>query len=96
MVSVPTTVKDYQQKLATLAAAHAAAQRRLEAAMARRTAVVARHDGLVADAEGAVRHAAADMAAGVGVELTAQVLGVEVADVRRLAKGGARPAGGER
>lgn len=96
MASVPTTVKDYQQKLATLAAAHAAAQRRLEAAIARRTAAVGRHDGLVADAEGEVRHAVADMATGVGVELTAQVLGVEVGEVRRLAKDGARPTGGER
>jgi len=95
MASVPTTVKDYQQKLATLAAAYTAAQRRLEAATARRAAAVARHDGLVADAEGAVRQAVADMAAGVGVELTAQVLGVEVADVRKLAKD-ARAAGGER
>jgi hypothetical protein len=95
MASVPTTVKDYQQKLATLAAAHAAAQRQLEAATARRAAAVARHDGLVADAEGAVRQAVVDMAAGVGVELTAQVLGVEVADVRKLAKD-VRAAGGER
>lgn len=96
MVSVPTTVKDYQQKLATLAAAHAAAQRRLEAATGRRTAVVARHDGLVADAEGAVRQAVVDMAAGVGVELTAQVLGADVADVRKLAKSETRSTGGER
>ncbi len=96
MAPIPTTVKDYQQKLATLAAAHAAAQRRLEAATARRTVAVARHDGLVADAERAVRQAVADMAAGVGVEATAQVLGVAVADVRRAAKGDARSTGGER
>lgn len=96
MASIPTTVKDYQHKLATLAAGHGAAVRRLEAAAARRAAVVARHDGLVAEAERAVAQAVADMAAGVGVELTAQVLGVEVADVRRLAKGDGRSAGGGR
>ena len=95
MAPVPKTVKDYQQKLATLASAHTAAQHRLQAASARRAAAVARHDSQVADAEAAVGRAVADMAAGVGNELTADVLDIDVADVRRLAKE-ARAAGGER
>lgn len=96
MASIPPTVKDYQQKLATLAAGHTAARRRLEAATARRASAAARHDSQVADAEGAVRQAVADMAAAMGAELTAHVLDMDVAEVRKAAKTETTQAGDRR
>ena len=83
-------VKDYQQRLARLAAAHGKAHVRLASAVAKRAEVVAEQDQQVAEAEALVRQTVIDMAAGVGAELTAGVLGLDVSDVRRLTKGDRR------
>jgi hypothetical protein len=79
-------VKDYQHRLARLAAAHARANQRLDAVMAKRAEVIAGQDQQVAEAEALVRRAVIDMAVGVGPDLTAAVLGLDLAEVRRLAK----------
>lgn len=87
-------VRRTQRTLAALDAAHTRATTRLDQARARRAEVLAEADGAVAAAQEGVEAAVAEMAAGVGVELTAQMLGVETAEVRRIAKAAqASPAG---
>jgi MinD superfamily P-loop ATPase len=88
MPATNPTIKDYQRRLAGLAGAHAKAQDRLDATRAKRTEVIAGQDEFVAHAEAGVRQAVIDMAAGVGPELTANVLGLDLVEVRRLTKGG--------
>ena len=79
-------VRDAQRALAALDAAHSRAVARLDDTVARRAEVLADADHQVADARTGVDAAVAGMARKVGVDLTATVLGVEVAEVRRLAK----------
>ena len=81
-------VKNYQRRLAQFDGAHTKATDRLTSAMKRRADVMAAQDRLVADAEAGVRRAVSAMAAGVGAELTATLLDLDVSEVRRLAKGG--------
>lgn len=75
-----------QRALAVLDAAHARAANALERAQARRAEVVSQKDREVAAAQAAVDRAVAEMAHRVSVELTAQLLGLSVHEVRRLAK----------
>jgi len=79
-------VRSTQRILAALDAAHARAVAALESAVARRAEVLATHDRLVAEAQASVDAAIADMAAQVSPELTAQLLDVDVATVRRALK----------
>lgn len=90
-------VRDTQRVLAALDAAHARAAAALDAALARRNEVVAEHDRHVAAARAALDAAVADMAEQISVELTAQLLGLDPAMVRRCLKSrhGDRP-GAER
>ena len=85
-MAVRDEVRDAQRALATLDAAHRRAVARLDQALARRTDVLAEADRQVAAAQGAVEAAIADMARQVSADLTATVLGLDVAEVRRLAK----------
>ncbi|MGH9072882.1 MAG: hypothetical protein ACRDZQ_01995 [Acidimicrobiales bacterium] len=89
----PTTeaVRNYQRRLAQLAAAHARAQARWQAAIAKRTVVVAHQDRLVAEAEEALHGAVADLATTFGPEVAANVVGMEPGEVRRLGRAGGRP-----
>lgn len=89
-------VRDAQRTLAALDAAHTRASTRLDQARARRVEVLAEADLAVAAAQEGVEAAVAQMAAGVGVELTSQMLGVETTEVRRIAKAAqASPAGSD-
>jgi hypothetical protein len=93
---VPTrmSVKEAQKLLGQLDAAHTKALGRLEATMARRREVLAELEQLVTAAESGVRDSVVAMAAGVGPELAASLLGMDVGEVRRLTKVvSERPAG---
>lgn len=79
-------VRRTQRTLAALDAAHTRATTRLAQARTRRAEVLTEADLAVAAAQEGVERAVADMATSVGVELTAQMLGVEAAEVRRIAK----------
>ena len=80
------SVKNYKHLLGQLATAHEKASARLTAAEAKRAEVMATQDQLVAGAASGVERAVVDMALGVGPELTAGVLGIDMAEVRRLVK----------
>ena len=86
MAPTPEAVKDYQRRIAQLAAVHSKALEKLEATLARRAEALAEHDQRVAEAGTEVRRAIAGMAVEVGPELTANVLGLDPIVVRRLAK----------
>lgn len=77
------TVRDCQARLARLAAAHRRAVVRWQAAARRREAVIDEQDRRVEGAAVDVTRAVAAMADGVGVELTARVLGISAGEVRR-------------
>ena len=79
-------VRRTQRTLQVLDTAHMRATARLDQARARRAEVLVEADLAVTAAQEGVDAAVADMATGVGVELTAQMLGVETAEVRRIAK----------
>lgn len=79
-------VRDTQRVLAALDAAHARAAGALDAAVARREEAVAEHDRHVAAARAGLDAAVADMAEQISVELTAQLLGLDPATVRRCLK----------
>lgn len=87
-------VRDTQRTLAALDAAHAKAVTVLERAVERRKAAVAAHDRRVAAAQAGVDQTVAAMADQVSVELTAQLLGMDVTAVRRCARSHAQPAAG--
>ena len=79
-------VRDTQRTLVVLDAAHSRAVARFDQAVARRAEVLTEQDRLVAVAQAGVEQAVADMATGLGAELTAQLLGLDSIEVRRLAK----------
>lgn len=79
-------VRDTQRVLAALDAAHARAAAALDAALARRDEALAEHDRHVAAARAALDAAVADMAEQISVALTAQLLGLDPATVRRCLK----------
>lgn len=85
-MAVRTTVRDAQRTIAALDKAHSHATARLERAVARRTELIAEQDRLVAEARDEVDRAVGEMAAEIGVELTAGLLGRDPAEVRRFAK----------
>ena len=83
---VRETVRDAQRRLAAVDAGHARAVAKLNRASARRAEVLADQDRLVAFAEEDVERTVVVMAETVGAQLTANVLGLDPADVRRLVK----------
>lgn len=83
---VRSEVRHAQRLLASLASAHDHAADRLAQAPARRTEALAEQDRLVGEAREALERSAADMAHLVSAELAAQLLDLELAEVRRLAK----------
>lgn len=83
---VRETVRDAQRRLAALDADYARAVARFNRASARRTEVLADQDRLVAFAQEDVDRTVVVMAEAVGAQLTASVLGLDEADVRRVAK----------
>lgn len=85
---VRETVRDAQRRLAVLDIGYARAVAKLNRACARRAEVLAEQDRLVALAQEAVDRTVGAMADAVGAQLTANVLGVDLADVRRLVKSG--------
>jgi hypothetical protein len=86
VVATRSSVKEIQKLLAQLDAAHTRALGRLEATVAKRSEILVEQDQLVASAETGVHGAVAAMAAGVGQELAATLLGLDVVEVRRRAK----------
>jgi hypothetical protein len=86
-------VRDAQRRLAELDAGYARAVAKLDRVSVRRTGVMAEQDRLVASAQEDVDRTVAVMADAVGAQLTADVLGLDLADVRRLVKGRARGTG---
>lgn len=86
-------VRDAQRRLAELDVGYARAVAKLDRVSARRADVVAEQDRLVACAREDVDRTVAVMADAVGAQLTANVLGLDLADVRRLVKGRARGTG---
>jgi hypothetical protein len=85
-MSVRETVRDAQRRLAALDADYARAVARFNRASVRRAEVLADQDRLVAFAQENVEQTVAVMADVVGAQLTANVLGLDPADVRRLVK----------
>jgi len=83
---VRETVRDAQRRLAALDAGYARAVARLHRVSARRAEVLADQDRLVALAQEDVERTVAVMADAVGAQLTANVLGLDEADVRRIVK----------
>lgn len=85
-MAVRDEIRDAQRALATLDAAHRRSVAHLDQTLARRGEVLAEQDRQVAAARAGVEAAIADMARQVSVDLTAVVLGLDVAEVRRLVK----------
>jgi hypothetical protein len=79
-------VRDAQRTLATLDAAHRRAVARLNQVLARRADLISEQDRHVAAAQAQVDKAVVAMASEVSVELTAHLLDLDAADVRRLVK----------
>lgn len=86
--------RDAQRNLARLDAAHARAVARLEQALIRRGEVLAEADRLVDAARQGVERAVADMAADLGPEMTARLVGHDLAEVRKLTRS-SRPSGND-
>ncbi|HLN06625.1 MAG TPA: hypothetical protein VK217_10125 [Acidimicrobiales bacterium] len=83
---VRDTVRDAQRRLAALDGAYARAVVKFDRARARRAEVLADHDRLVALAQREVERTVAAMATEIGSDLTATLLGLDAAGIRRLAK----------
>ena len=79
-------VRNAQRALATLDAAHSRAIVHLEQALARRAEVMAVQDRQVGAAQAEVEAAIANMARQLSADLAATVLGLDVAEVRRVIK----------
>jgi hypothetical protein len=86
---VRDAVRDAQRRIAALDAACARAVAKLNRASAQRAEVLAGQERLVAIARKEVQRTVAAMADAVGAQLTANLLGLDPADVRRLVKSGA-------
>jgi hypothetical protein len=85
-MAVRDTVRDAQRRLAALDGAYTRAITNFDRTSARRTEVLAEHDNLVATAQAEVEQTVAAMAAEIGADLTASLLGLDAAHVRHLTK----------
>jgi capsid protein len=79
-------LRDHHAAAAKAVATHAAATARLDAVLSRRAKVLASQDCLVDAAKADVEAAVAAVAGAMGVEVAADVLGLNRAEVRRIAK----------
>jgi hypothetical protein len=91
-MAVRETVRDAQRRLAALDGAYTRAVTNFDRTNARRTEALAEHDNLVSTAQAEVERTVAAMAAEIGPALTAMLLGLDAAHVRRLAKARKGPA----
>jgi hypothetical protein len=80
------TVRLYQSAIARHAADHSRAVARLRQAVARRAQLAAAQDEAVATAQHAVDQTVIGMAHALGVDLTADLLDLDVGEVRRLVR----------
>ena len=87
-VSLPARerLRDHQAAAVKAVSAHSAALARLEAVTSRRTEVLAAQDGLVATAKAEVTVAVVTAAKVMGADVTANLLDVSKAEVRRAMK----------
>ncbi len=92
-MKVRSAIRDYQRRLAELDADYSRAQDRLAAVLARREKVLEDQDQLVAAAQVEVDEAVTAMALEAGADLTASLLEVDAARVRRLVKDSQSSAG---
>ena len=94
IMALRSKVRDAQRAIAALDDSYGRAVVRLEQAVARRAEVLSEADRRVADAQDAVAARVAEMAEAVSVDLTAQILDLDTAEVRRCVKARrAAPAG---
>jgi hypothetical protein len=93
-MSVRETVRDAQRRLAALDADYARAVAKLNRASARRAEVLREQGRLVAIAQEDVDRTVVAMADAVGAQMTANLLGLDPANVRRLVKSGGAAFGG--
>jgi hypothetical protein len=80
------TVRSYQAAIARHAADHSRAVARWRQAVSRRAQVLAAQDEAVTTAQQAVDQTVTCMAHALGVDLTADLLDLEVGEVRRLVR----------
>ncbi len=85
-MSVRENVRETQRRLAALDTTYAGAVAKLNRASARRAEVLAEQDRLVTIAQHDIEEAVRMMVEAVGTQLTASVLGLDLAKVRRLVK----------
>jgi preprotein translocase subunit SecA len=85
-VPVRDEVRDTQRALAALDAAHRRAVARLDQTLSRQRETVAQQDRRVAAARAELEATIAEMARRLSPELAAHVLGLDLAEVRRVAK----------
>ena len=79
-------LRDYQAAAAKAVATHAASRVRLDAVLSRRAKLTERQDTLVEAATADLEAAIAAVARAMGVDVAAEVLGLNKAEVRRIAK----------
>jgi hypothetical protein len=91
-MSTRSNVKAYQRRLVELDAEHTRAQERLAAARRKREEVQAAQDRQVQAAERELAKAVVAMAEEIGPELTANVLDIEVTEVKQLVRRAKKPS----
>lgn len=93
---VRSAIREAQRTLATLDAAYARAVAKHERASAARERAIAEQDRLVELAAREVEGAVAAMVSAIGVEMTANVLGIDVGEARRAVRTKRRAVDGDR
>lgn len=91
-MSTRSNVKAYQRRLVELDAEHTRAQERLATACRKRDEVLAAQDRQVREAERELDNAVVAMAEEIGPELTANLLDIEVTEVKQLARRAKKPS----
>lgn len=91
-MSTRSNVKTYQRRLVELDAEHTRAKERLAAVLRKRNEVLAAQDRQVRDAERELDKAVVAMAEGIGPELTANLLEIEVTEVKQLVRRAKKPS----
>lgn len=92
VVSTRSNVKAYQRRLVELDAEHTRAQERLASARRRRDEVLAAQDRQVREAERELDKTVVAMAEEFGPELTANLLDIEVSEVKQLVRRAKKPS----
>ena len=85
-LSARERLRDHQAAAAKAVATHATSTARLHAVLSRRAKVIERQDALVEAAKSDVEAAVAAVARAMGIDVAAEVLGLNKAEVRRIAK----------